>query len=1198
MTESKYDLECAKLGYVPNASLQNFINNPHAAKLVLNETHTDRSVPSFLRTANSINHIRELEFLNFDFTIWDDSANALASLLLGSIYISNLTITNCTIDADSLKHVFSSLGRNTSLTGLVLTNMSISLECFSMLFRCLGANSNISSLTIEHCYFSDDHCVFLANILAFKKTLCYLSLAHNLITVDGCTALLKGLETNTSLSAFYIYDNPIRDEGLEVIAPFLTRFPEINLSNCLLSGTSVDVFEKHWKVNGTIPRSIDLRNNRISNGIVQLALMLGTMPNLTALDLENNKIGSGAGLLAMSLSVHPSLTNVNLSNNLIGDETSLKIAEALTTSPNLKLIDMKQNFISDSGEVELIKIIQALESDASIDISNQFIVSEEEMADIVTEELFFTRYAGIKATAPVLLEEYTTQCKGIGMEVCPLVVDLLERLGRPIVSLDEWDEVPLGLGFENCNLGVPGCHVIAQLLKLLPGTRLLKLTNSQLNSGFGLIVAAIQDDGITELDVANCGLNEMDISGLDEMIAKNQHLKVINLSGNDLSSYEAQAHLCNLINKCSSISKLVLENVGFSESTVHVFESLLVPNIPCTDLVLDNNAFGAQSAVLCRMLCTFFPYLWKLSLINCGIEPVSISGVATLIKTHPTLRHLSLDNNGLSVEVSDILAQALQLSSLESLSVRGNPLNIEALGNISRVAETVNTDQLPATSIALSVQDTPMSMRSAYAPESTLATPDTKKNHEEVMIQEELGMLEMQLRELLDQKDMLVGRLRVMKEQEKEETLLEGVEIEKYAPLPSFDPFSAETVERMQQILDSHEKEAYAIDQKLSRGEEEFEALKMTYGEVLDKIAHSCNQLTHIEEHLKKLMHANDTQTMTQVVQQKSEIENMIMGLVGDRDKTLLRMRTLANQMVTECGSAHSQEEATKKRVIRAFNAISGLELMDDNGNLKSFPYETAVRSLSKYSELRSKFERYQTQELRVSSEWVKARENVQNMRLALKEAEFEEERRYQAFASIACLSKTTKMHCHEVADQMQLDMDENVEKLMHAANERNAMMAVFRELYDNVIDRSDMFKQAEDDYMSVWNEVNVDDGWTEIQRILNEHELKLQAQERLRDLKREYTGQISSINQRQNLLKDDIRLAQRTGDYESFLRGQTTLNQLEGEKTLLQNKLTDLTTALVDSVERINDSLSSLHQDFGDRYQEYLIRYNRMKRR
>ncbi|RUS22832.1 hypothetical protein BC937DRAFT_86469 [Endogone sp. FLAS-F59071] len=261
--------------------------------------------------------------------IQDRASRILAEFLKKATNLTKLDISDNNFGTLLCRTLAGSL-RSMNLTELIITDNTLEAEEVRILAKSLERNTTLTKLIIGHNGYSDEGARILANYLKNNETLIELDIKQNLIHKEGAKALAELLAQNKTLTKLNFERNVIENEGAEALAWALrqnTTLTELNLTWNSITAKGAAALAKALKQNTTLTQ-LNLRDNDLhEEGARVLAEFLKQNASLTDLNLQNTKIGGeGARVLVASLSENTTLLKLNIKENKISKEEQLALS--------------------------------------------------------------------------------------------------------------------------------------------------------------------------------------------------------------------------------------------------------------------------------------------------------------------------------------------------------------------------------------------------------------------------------------------------------------------------------------------------------------------------------------------------------------------------------------------------------------------------------------------------------------------------------------------------------------------------------------------------------------------------------------------------------------------------------------------------------------------------------------------------------
>ena len=603
--------------------------------------HTQHTVPVvycmpppewFARSAERMGGIREVRLTNGSMS--DAEWGGVAALVDGKAAgLERLSLEGMCVGAGWAPLFEAAFLNNASLQELNLGNNFVdweaAAELVKVLMPCVGARGCLRRLSLAHnpelgspggtevsrlvqgqglreldvteCMLLPSGAEALADALESDGCrLQTLVMEGNSVGAEGCEALCASLKGNVGLRVWNLARNNLKVEGAEHLAGLL-RSPKcaplttLDLSFNALGDVGAAEVARALEGNPTVENLTMQRNAIGPKGAKALAGWVASATGRCAkLDLKHNSIkGADATELLAAVGVSKTLEELDLGENQLGDLGVVELAEALqanTTCP-LKRLDLGKNGITDAGAQILAAAL----------LTNAVLTVLSLKGNSVSE-------AGAQALAEVL------------------------RANSSLTSLD----------VSGNDLGPEGAGYLAAGLRENEGLLHLGLADNDL-----------EDEGAARLAAA---LWCEDFDSDDEEIQEgnfppfNSHLRILVLSGNELSSHGARELAMMLAADSCPILKLDLSNnVIDADGAEDLCKGLGEnPTPQLTTLDLHENAVGDKGAKCFASLLEDLKVkqcLEVLDLSGNGITGVGSLQLAKSLRKNRTLTRLALAGN-------------------------------------------------------------------------------------------------------------------------------------------------------------------------------------------------------------------------------------------------------------------------------------------------------------------------------------------------------------------------------------------------------------------------------------------------------------------------------------------------------------------------------------------------------------------------
>nr|AAP92144.1 leucine-rich repeat protein N5C [synthetic construct] len=262
--------------------------------------------------------------------------------------------------------------------------------------------------------------------------------------------------------------------------------------------------------------------------------------------------------------------------------------------------------------------------------------------------------------------------------------ELLPLLQQPYARLER-------LWLENNDLTEAGLKDLASVLRSNPSLRELNLSHNKLgDAGVRLLLQGLLDPGtrLEKLDLNDTDLTEAGVKDLASVLRSNPSLRELSLSTNKLGDAGVRLLLQGLLDPGTRLEKLYLEDNDLTEAGLKDLASVLRSNPSLRELNLSDNKLGdAGVRLLLQGLLDPGTRLEELQLRNTDLTEAGVEDLASVLRSNPSLRELSLSNNKLGDAGVRLLLQGLldPGTRLEKLYLRNTDLTEAGMKDLASV---------------------------------------------------------------------------------------------------------------------------------------------------------------------------------------------------------------------------------------------------------------------------------------------------------------------------------------------------------------------------------------------------------------------------------------------------------------------------------------------------------------------------------
>lgn len=322
----------------------------------------------------------------------------------------------------------------------------------------------------------------------------------------------------------------------------------------------------------------------VRRGVKTVAGVLVRMSCLTTLRLPNNELDAvDVETLARTFASVPSLTSIDLSYNELRNEGAQKLSEHLPMLPALSELSLKCTGIREIGTTALSKGLQQLvfaEAFATLELTGNRVGSAGATAlSMAVSELFGLRALGLGggfigpdgAAALALALQSAPSLTWLNLQGNRSCADSARRI------VEASSQLLAGL-----DLG--GNKLLAVATdELLPSKRVRrsseKITSESLEDDMvGLASALALKSNLTELSLANNGLDDVFVAAVVQFLPTMPSLSNLNLSINRITTFDSR--LCDL----PSLKCLDISYNGVATIPEHLGDALIAGTLTKLDL--------------------------------------------------------------------------------------------------------------------------------------------------------------------------------------------------------------------------------------------------------------------------------------------------------------------------------------------------------------------------------------------------------------------------------------------------------------------------------------------------------------------------------------------------------------------------------------------------------------------------------------
>ena len=417
---------------------------------------------------------------------------------------------------------------------------------FTELFRSLISAPKSSLQAPDHVSQNHDVC----SSLHLTEKISDQTLTHSLsylraIVINSPTSelvsLLNNLHHVPRLSKLDVFQAGMENQECHLLATALTYVDKLRLLR--LSGNplghGISVLAKHLY---SVPHLKELKLSATQMGeeeVTALAHSLKYVTQLSELDLSNNPLGHGIIELAKHLYSVPYLKKLDLRATQMGEEEVTALAYSLQNVTQLSVLNLSNNAL-DHGIIELAKHLYSVPHLKKLD-------------------LWATQMGEEEVTALACGLKYVTQLSELDLLNNPLghgISELAKQLHN-VAHLEKLDLSDTQMGEEEVTVLTHSLQNVTQL-------SILDLSNNPLGHGISELAKQLHNvPHLEKLDLSDTQMGEKEVTALAHVLVYVPELKFLSLGNNPLGRGVTQLIKC--LRSSPQLSDLRLRKVQLTK---------------------------------------------------------------------------------------------------------------------------------------------------------------------------------------------------------------------------------------------------------------------------------------------------------------------------------------------------------------------------------------------------------------------------------------------------------------------------------------------------------------------------------------------------------------------------------------------------------------------------------------------------------
>lgn len=552
------------------------------------------------------------------------------------------------------------------------------------------------------------------------------------------------------------------------------------------------------------------------------------------LTLDLSKLQAGMTLLSRIpkfLRTFKKLKTLNLYGNLIHDEGLTRVFGICMNAQILHL-DIGANDLSDGSILTISDII----SKSDVKSLQLGVRDQANSQNWITRDGLYTILEVVKRTDKLecfgisgiagIKQKKTQKYKDFSKFVSQMILNC-----KNLVSLD----------ISNSGFYPVDQHELCKGLRENKTLKYLNISGNQFQPGESITQAICQNHNLLSLKMSCCGLSEAACDIFSSAFSSKWTLIRLDISGNPIGS-RGISFLLSILAKNQHLKELNISNTSCEDSVSLKLESFLLENQVLEELDLSKNSFGnAVSEVLGRTLSSN-TVIRKMNLASTRMNDNSLISIAQALTQNTELKSINLADNFFTKAVGYTLLEYLQENwSLHYIDVSANQIDCFALDGLSKVCYRNRNLKTEEMIHGLRKDYIRLSIQTSKIPGAQTKL-DAIKN-ESQQIKDELEKINDNLESIkVNSKSRLTDLAKAIDEIEKmSETQVENIQ-------------STETAQS--ELVKAHEKECSVLQSDIDVQIQRFQAAEKVANENDEKIAKikeqnekECNELE--EEYLK-----------------------------------------------------------------------------------------------------------------------------------------------------------------------------------------------------------------------------------------------------------------------------------------------------------------------------------------------------------